>query len=86
MLEQLFAEEIREKLELVAEELNRILTQKFCTGRRAIIWYLEEDGEREVLGRIVLYEMRQIRLLSDDGKIHINASKICDVEKVEYYK
>ena len=80
-LEQFFAEEIREHPELDeqrTEELNLILMQAYRAGRQVVIRYWD-DGEREVAGRIVWFEMGKLRLVGEDGKVNIEADKIFEV-------
>lgn len=81
-LEQFFAEEIHERPEIDEqrmEELNRVLSAAFHSGQQVVILYWD-DGEREVSGRIVWFEMGRIRLLSEDGKVHINVNDVLGIE------
>lgn len=81
-LNQLFKEEIHERPELDEQEverLNRMLTDAFRTGRQVVIRYWGDDGEHEVAGRISWFEMGTLRLVTDEGKIHIDVDQIIDV-------
>lgn len=80
-LEQWFNEETKERPELDeqrTEVLNLILMQAYRTGQPVHIRYWD-DGEREVAGRIVWFEMGTLRLMTEDGKVHIDVEKILDV-------
>lgn len=80
-LEQWFNEEVKERPELDEqrmEEINRLLTQAWMTGRQVVIRYWD-NGEQEVAGRIVWFEMGKVRLVCEDGKVNIEADKIFEV-------
>lgn len=80
-LAQLFNEEVKERPELDEqrmEEINLLLTQAYRAGRQVVIRYWD-DGEREVAGRIVWFEMGKLRLVGEDGKVNIEADKIFEV-------
>lgn len=81
-LNRLFQEDIRERPELDAQEverLNRLLLEAYQTGRpvRIRVW---ADGEQEVCGRIVGYEMGTLRLKTGWGKVHVPVNYIIDVQ------
>ncbi|OUM87030.1 MAG: hypothetical protein BAA01_16595 [Bacillus thermozeamaize] len=81
-LEQWFNEEVKERPEMdeqLREELSWRIHQAWKTERKVTIRYWGEHGEREAVGRIVRFEMDALRLVTDDGKIHIDVEKILDV-------
>ena len=81
-LRQIFQEKVCERPELDEQEmerLNRLLTIAYQTGRPVLIRYWDDNGEQEAFGRVIRFDMGQIRLSNEDGKIHILAEKIVDV-------
>lgn len=81
-LKLLFQEEVVERPELDEQEierLNRLLTVAFQSRLPVRIRYWD-DGEEEVAGRIIWFEMGTLRLVNEERKVHIEVNRILDVE------
>lgn len=84
-LRKVFADPQPERPELDEQEmerLNRLLTTAYHTGQPVRITYWA-DGEREMCGRIVWFEMGKVKLVGEDGKLHIDADRILDVRLLQ---
>ena len=80
-LKEIFTDPPPERPELDEQEverLNRALTHAFRSGQPVIIKYWD-DGEREVCGRIIWFEMGTLRLVNEERKVHIEVNRILDV-------
>ena len=81
-LRKVFADPQPERPELDEQEmerLNRLLTTAYHTGQPVRITYWA-DGEHEMCGRIVWFEMGKLRIVGDNGKTNINTNDIIRVD------